>query len=378
MLRNHKLGLVGAAVMFTVAAATYAADTPKKGDHEPGAVFAMSNRTSGNEVIAFYRAGDGALKEVGRYFTFGRGIGTDFDTQGGLMLSNDHRFLYAANPGSDDVTVFAVYGARLRFLQKIYVGDEPTSITLFGNLLYVLDSSVANNQINGYRVASNGTLTHLPGSTRALGTPIAVPGVVRFSPDGRKLVVTEKTTSLIDVFQVGSNGLPSAPVITHSNGPRSFAAAFRGDGRLLVVESGLPTFKNSGISSYNFEPDNKLSVITPSEKDAQTDGCWVVITNNQQYAYTANFVSSTLSSFKLRANGSVSLLNRVAAWPGAKSEPTDLGMSADSQYLYDLLRGTGGVAAFRIEANGDLEPLGIFGVGGDLPVADGASGLASY
>ena len=54
----------------------------------------------------------------------------------------------------------------------------------------------------------------------------------------------------------------------------------------------------------------------------------------------------------------------------------DLALSADSRFLYLLLRGTGGVAAFRINDDGSLRSLGTE-VGG-LPVADGASGLAAF
>ncbi|MGI8989415.1 MAG: lactonase family protein [Bryobacteraceae bacterium] len=374
MLKHFKNIALSAFLTFTVIGTATRAHA-----QSTGAVFAMTNRAGNNEVVAFSRAADGTLTQTGRYSTRGNGIGTDFDTQGGLMLSVDNRFLYACNPGSDNVTVFAVNGSALTFLQKIYAGDEPTSITIHGNLLYVLDSSVASNQITGFTIASDGTLTPLAGSTTMLGTPIAVPGVVRFSPDGRVLVVTEKTTSLIDVFPVGANGIPGPAISNKSFGPRSFAAAFKNDGRLLVVESGLPTFNNAGISSYNVDSTGgTLSVITGSAKNGQTDGCWVVITNDQQYAFTANFVSSTLSSFRLGTDGTVALINGTAASPGAMSQPTDLGFSADSRYLYNLLRGTGGVAAFRVETNGSLTPLGIFGVGAGLPVNDGASGLASY
>ncbi len=345
----------------------------------PGAVFAMTNRAGNNEVIAFSRAVDGTLTQAGRYPTRGNGIGVDFDTQGGLMLSTDHRYLYACSPGSDNITVFGVDGATLTFLQKVYAGDQPLSLTIFGNLLYVLDGSVAGNQITGFTIAGDGTLTPLPNSTKMLSSPIAVPGVVRFSPDGKVLVVTHKVGSNIDVFKVGADGLPSDPVQNPSFGPRPFAAAFRNDGKLFVVESGLPTMNNSGVSSYNVnESSGALSVISGSAKYGQTDGCWIVITNDQQYAFTANFVTDSISSFKLLPDGSVAVINGVAASPGTKSQPTDLSFSANSHYLYNLLRGTGGIAAFRVETNASLTPLGIFGVGGGLPVADGASGLASY
>ncbi len=344
-----------------------------------GAVFAMTNRASHNEVIAFSRAVDGTLTQVGRYRTRGNGIGVDFDTQGGLILSNDHRFLYAANPGSDDVTVFSVSGTQLTLIQKVYAGDQPLSLTLFGNLLYVLDGSVAGNQITGFTVAANGTLTPLPNSTKALSSPIAVPGEVLFSPDGRALIVTHKVGSMIDVFQVGADGLPSDPVPNNSFGPRPFSAAFDTGGRLFVMESGLPTVNNSGVSSYNVDSGTStLSTLTGSAKNGQTDGCWIVIREDQQYAYTANFASGTVSSYQIFSNGTTALINGAAGSPGGKSQPTDLAFSTGSQYLYNLLRGTGGVAAFRVEGNGSLTALGIFGVGGGLPVADGASGLAAY
>ncbi len=344
-----------------------------------GAVFAMTNRAGNNEVIAFSRAADGTLTQAARYSTRGNGIGVDFDAQGGLTLSADRRFLYACNPGSDDVTVFAVSGSTLTLLQKVYAGDQPLSITLFGNLAYVLDGSVASTGITGFTVASNGLLTPLPGSTKATSSPIAVPGEVRFSPDGRFLVVTHKVGSMIDVFKVGANGLPSDPIPSPSFGPRPFALNFLNNGRLFVIESGLPTPNNAGVSSYNIDPSTgALSVITGSAKNGQTDGCWIVITTDQQYAYTANFVSGTISSFLLAANGTTTLLNGAAGSPGGTSQPTDLAFGAGSRYLYNLLRGTGGIAGFRVEANGSLTPLGIFGVGGGLPVADGASGLAAY
>lgn len=349
----------------------------------PGAVFAMTNRAGNNEVVAFSRAVDGTLTQAGRYPTRGNGIGVDFDTQGGLLLSSDNRTLYAANPGSDDVTVFSVNGAQLTFLQKVYAGDQPLSVTRSGNLLYVLDGSVAGNQITGFTVAGDGTLTPLPNSTRMLSSPIAVPGEVRFSPDGRALVVTQKVASTIgftlDVFLVGADGRPSQAVANQSVGTRPFSATFDRDGRLFVVESGLPLMNNTAVSSYSLNVSaGTLSPISQSVKNGQTDGCWVVITNDQQYGYTANFASGTISSFYFGPFGTVRLINGAAGFSGADSQPTDLAFSADNHYLYNLLRGTGGVAAYRVEVNGSLTPLGIFGVGGGLPVRDGASGLAAY
>ncbi len=349
-----------------------------------GAAFAMTNRSTGNQIVTYRRAANGALTRVDRVSTRGNGIGTDLDTQGALRLSRDHRYLYAANAGSDDVTVFRVNGTRLTFLQKVYAGDEPNSLTIRGNLLYVLDGSVAGNGIRGFKVAANGTLAPLAGSFRLLSSPIAVPGQVEFSPDGNLLLVTQKTTnvllspeSAIDVFRVGSNGLPSAmPKREGSHGIRPFSLAFRNDHQLLVAESFNAAPGRSAVSSYRVSANGSLGVISGSVRNHQTDTCWVVITKDGRYAFTANFGSGTISSYRFDSTGQVRLTDGKAAFLGPLSQPVDLALSDNSRYLYLLLRGTGAVAAFKISDDGRLDRLSL--VRGGLPVADGASGLAAY
>lgn len=344
-----------------------------------GAVFAMTNRAGRNQVVAFRRGTDGTLSFFARYGTGGSGQGVDFDTQGGLTLNTAHTYLYACNPATDNVTVFKVDGPRLRVVQIVPAGDQPLSITLSGNLAYVLDGSVAGNGITGFTVGANGRLTPLANSFKMLSSPIAVPGEVRFTPSGRHLVVTHKVGSAIDVFPVGTDGLPGDPVPYASAGPRPFAVAFRNDGRLFVIESGLPTFDNAGVSSYMMNSlTGALSVITTSAKNAQTDGCWIVISNDQNYAYTANFVNGTISSYRLGADGTATLLNGAAGSSGGDSNVTDLGLSADGTYLYNLLRGTGAIAAYRVVGDGSLAPLGNFGAGTGLIRDNGPSGLAAY
>lgn len=353
-------------------------------DSREGAVFAMTNVTQDNRIISYRRAANGGLTRVDSTSTRGNGIGVDLDTQGGLALSSDHRFLYAVNAGSDDVTVFSVSGTNLTFLQKVYAGDQPNSLTIHDNLLYVLNGSVAGNGVLGFRVASDGTLKEIPNSFRLLSSPIAVPGQVEFSPDGRTLLVTHKTTNrllsprnAIDAFRVRNNGLASAiPERNASHGLRPFSLAFRDDGKLVVVEAFNAAPERSAVSSYRLTSSGKLRTISGSVRNGETDGCWVVVTKDGRHAYTANFGSGTISSYRFNSAGKVRLIDGKAAFLGALSQPVDLALSADGRFLYLLLRGTGGVAVFGIEKDGSLESLGI--VSGGLPVADGASGLAAF
>lgn len=372
-----------------------------------GAVFAMTNETAANRIVVYRREIDGALTRVGRVLTRGLGIGVDTDTQGALVLSPDNRFLYAANPGSDNISVFKVVEGgrdgdpnekmelaagsdgtgprlRLRFLQLVHAGDQPMSMTIFGDLLYVLDSSVAEQGIRGFRIAPDGKLTELPDSFRMLSSPIAVPGEVQFGPNGKIILVTHKTTNVlltpqnaIDAFTIGDDGYASAtPIRNASFGLRPFSLAFRDDGKLVVVEAFNAAPNLSAVSSYQAGPDGTITAISGSVANGQTDVCWVVISKDGRFAFVANFGSGTISSYSFDEAGNLTLLDGDAASLGAMSQPVDLSLSEDGRYLYQLLRGTGEVAAFRIEDDGRLTSLGL-NVGG-LPVADGASGLASY
>ena len=87
-----------------------------RGEDGTGAVFAMTNETARNQIVIYRRANDGTLTMLRSVRTRGLGIGVDTDTQGPLRLSPDNRFLYAVNPGSDNISVFEVNGTRLRFL----------------------------------------------------------------------------------------------------------------------------------------------------------------------------------------------------------------------------------------------------------------------
>ena len=361
-------------------------DDRDDGGSRAGAVFAMTNIAARNEIVVYSRAKNGTLTAVDRVLTGGSGKGDDFDTQGGLVLRDDHRFLYASNAGSNNISVFAVNGTRLTLIQKISSGGVvPESLTFHGNLLYVLNGSVADNSITGFTVASDGILTSLPDSKQELSSPIAVPGVVQFGPRGDVLVVTLKAAQVgvnpgpfvIDTFTVGPDGRASKVIPQKSFGQRPFAATFRRNGVLVVAESHNPFPNEAAISSYNIDSTTgNLSVISGSVSNGQTDSCWVLLSKDERYAYTANFATGNISSFRSNQDGTIALINGVAADLGITSEPTDIRISDDGRFFYVLLRGAGEVAAFRIEDDGSLTPRGR--VSGGLPVNTGASGLAAY
>src|SRR5690242_21653085 len=74
----------------------------------PGAVFTMDNSSNANHVFVFDRHADGSLSFNTEVPTGGLGTGTGLGSQGGVILSEGHRWLFVVNAGSHDISVFGV------------------------------------------------------------------------------------------------------------------------------------------------------------------------------------------------------------------------------------------------------------------------------
>lgn len=368
--------LVAAGFTTTLRPATIAAVNLRS-----GAVYVLTNQVN-NAVAAFDRAPDGTLTAVGTFSTGGSGNPvpqpgdppTDpLASQGALILSNNNKFLFAVNAGSNEISVLSVGKDSLTLVDKVGSGGvRPISLTVHGDLLYVLNEGATPN-ITGFTISSTGELTPLPGSTRPLtGGSMSDPAQVSFSRDGALLVVTEKAANLIDVYVVGSDGVAGPPTPNPSNGLTPFGFAFDQRNHLIVSEAFGGAPNASAVSSYTTALSGMLSVVSGSIPDFQTAACWIVITNSGRFVYTSNTGSGSVSSYTLASNGTLSLLNSVAANLGAMSSPIDMALDNGSRYLYVHAAGLQTVEAFRVETDGSLTPIGS---AGGLPF--GAQGIAA-
>ena len=346
-----------------------------------GAVYVLTNQVS-NAVAAFDRAPDGTLTAAGTFSTGGAGNpvaqpgdpATDpLASQGALILSDDKQFLFAVNAGSNEISVLSIGKDALTLVDKVSSGGvRPISLTVHENLLYVLNEGGTPN-ITGFTVSDTGELTPLPGSTRPLTAGSAAdPAEVSFNPDGSLLVVTEKAANLIDVYVVGSDGVAGPPIPNPSNGLTPFGFAFDQRNNLIVSEAVGGAPNASAVSSYIAALNGTLDVVSASVPDMQTAACWIVITNSGRYVYTTNTGSGVASSYTLDANGTLTLLNSVAANLGATSFPIDMALNNSGRYLYVHAAGLQTVEAFSVAPDGSLTSIDS---AGGLPL--GAQGIAA-
>jgi 6-phosphogluconolactonase len=327
-----------------------------------GAVYVMTNQPAGNAVATFNRDASGGLIPAGTTATGGLGFGSGNDplgSQGSLALSGDGHFLVAVNAGSNDISVLEAGNLGLKLVGRFPSGGtEPVSLTLYKDLLYVLNAGGTPN-IAGFELNPNGTLTFLSGSIRHLaGGAAASPAQVGFTPDGSFLVVTEKDTNLIDTYRVLENGLPTGPISNPSNGATPFGFAWGRSGALVVSEAAGGSGGTGAASSYRFRGESgDLLTVSGSVGDTQMAACWAVATNDGHFVYLVNSGSGTLSSYSVNSDGELTLLNATSGTTGSGTAPVDGAVSASSEFLYVLDDGTGSVSAFRIGPDGSLTTL---------------------
>jgi 6-phosphogluconolactonase (cycloisomerase 2 family) len=396
-------------------------------DLNKGAVYVQSNDATANEVVAFSRAEDGKLTEVGRYETGGVGSGSFEDAAQGLVLGSaageaspiqnvdQADLLFAPNAGSGTISVFRVTPTGLDLASQISSGGKrPVSLTVNNGLLYVLNSGEVDRRlvlgpdslldncshgdqpsVTGFRITGAGTLTPIENSTRTLtGRGSSGCSQVSFTPDGKTLIVTERTASLPDqtqnkkgvitTFDVRFDGVLGARRAIDPSGTGPFGFNFLKDGTLIVAEQNgaLANPGGGGAVSYDVNSDKSLKAINGTIDNGQTDTCWIVVTDDQKLAFAANaFSGGSITSYQIRADGGLELLHPVATAADGKDANndlvkdglTDMALSQDSKFLYQLNSLDGTLWVFKVNSNGllshvethqvfDLEP---FGMGGE-------------
>jgi 6-phosphogluconolactonase len=356
-MKNQRITIfVAVLALLVVAVPTVGAVPRAHAQGASGTLYIMTNNPSGNQVVVYSRSADGSLTWVTNVATNGLGSsGLTGTNQGGLVLSSDGRWLFVVNAGSNDLSVFQVTPTGLSLTDKQSSdGAMPVSVTVFGNWVYALNagSSASAGNIAGFSLSDAGQLSPIAGSVQPLSGSATV-AQISFNPTGTFLAVTEKSTSLIDIYMVNAQGIASSPTTKTSSGSTPFGFAFDQKGQLIVSEAAGGPSGTSAVSSYVLSSTGALTTISGSIPDTQLAACWLVVTGNGRYAYTTNAHSGTISSYTVGPNGSLTLLQAAAANTG----PGDLDMafSRNSNFLYVFVHSTNSIEGFSVNHDGSLE-----------------------
>jgi len=335
---------------------------------DTGVLYTADNASSGNHIQVIKRSG-GALSFGPAYATGGLGLGSaqGLPSQGSVLLSPDGRWLFVCNAGSDEISVFeTIPGGELQLTDKVGSGGKhPLSLAFNGNLLYVLNAGGYvgdSDNVTAFHFGC-GNLTMLPDSSRTVGiganAGMTGPAQVSFGRGGDTLVVTERglnapTNTMIDTWVLDHDGMATNHQVFSSGAGGNFGFAVGRGNRLFVSEAAGGMMNASAVSSYVLSDAGHLTVIDSSVSTKQTAACWLVLSSDGRFLYTANAGSASLSAFRVQPSGSLSLLDASGVSATTGAHPADMTFSHDGHRLFSLNNGDGTISGFMVKSNGEL------------------------
>lgn len=305
--------------------------------------------TAGNNaVLGYSRAADGSLTDLpgSPFYTGGTGyrnvnerIGPD-DSDGELIISADHRYMFAVNTGSDDISVFRVrLDGSLRLVPGSPFpsgGKQPVSLALSNGFLYVvnrgdgiLPTQVSPTYTPGTRGGTNFSvlainadysLKLLPDLT-VTAPDGSSPSQVVASPDGQFLFGDTFLSPSLNTPPAGifpfSHSLLASFTLDEDDGSREAqpavsippAAPFVGAGVFRPFLLGMRLHPTQNILYVQAVLAAALAVFTWDEggtlayHGATTSGaggnCWTAIDPAAKFLYSAAIVKDVISVYSL-------------------------------------------------------------------------------
>jgi 6-phosphogluconolactonase len=253
-----------------------------------------------------------------------------------LAIHPSGKYLYAANSGEGDVSLYTISsaGALTEVTPRTTVGVSPTLLAMdsAGAFLYVANSGSYSLSVFSIS-ASTGALTPVAGSPFPMGVS---PINMALSPSGSVLYVTGGgslgTSGVIQAFSV-AQGVPQIPVITgspFSTGSNPYGLAIAPGGGFLYTGNNAP---DNTISEFTINSDGSLTQLASSPFGTQYAGPVALqIDKSGKYLYVANQGSTNLAGYSIGTDGSLIVLSSSPF--GTAANPSTLAIDSAGKYLF--------------------------------------------
>jgi len=380
-----------------------------------------------NVIIHYHRSANGTLTEVERVATGGSGSGTfkpisgqesapnAFEGAGSVILTPDHRFLFATNGGDNSVSSFAVgEPGRLKLIDTKATGNavegksgtaKSLAYSPSKDMLYVVHS-FGPDHIRLMSVSSDGKLTprmekytcNTPDKPHRVPTqavlspdekfllvgttfdlPIAISGTYPDGspilwvpgPDGKLRSVASNAPDPdgIVIHRVNADGTLGEPSFQDGGGGSPFYIAFlhnRPDTFIVGYAVG------DGVGLGRIDEDGRIGVgkLVPidTRRGRPAELCWLSVSPDDKFLYSTNFGYSNVTTFHIDG-----LELKVAKDPACpivegdgthralcgdvSSGPSDNWVSPDGEFLYQIYGNASKLVGYATKPDGSLEEV---------------------
>lgn len=274
----------------------------------------------------------GTLSPIGSPFLMNAG---NVDGDISLAATPDGRFLFAGSEGPMNVTVFTIGsdGSLTTIVGSFRAGGTPGGMTVSpdGRFLAVAlpDPHTLRGTVAMFAIADDGQLTPVPGSPFPNGGLGGNPGGVDIDCASARLFVGEANSSgtVVDVFTIASNGtltpVPGSPFIEQAGVHSSFVLLDPDGGRLFVSNEA-----NDSVTVFDVQSNGSLMPIPGSPfpvGNAGSGANGMAMTVAGPYLYVADFHEPEVNEVAVfRTAGTNGPLMQVPGSPFRTARPGDL------------------------------------------------------
>jgi 6-phosphogluconolactonase len=260
-----------------------------------------------------------------------------------LVIHPSGKFIYAANPSENDISLFAVQGyggltEKTPRTSTLPGGTSPTRLVMDAKGTTLFASNVGSNSISVFTIDSKtGFLSPVTGSPFAIGiTPLNM--VV--APSGSYLYVTGSANpGVLATYAVNT---PSSNCANNSQylcliqisivGSSPYGIAMTPKGNNLYVANSAPA---NSISEFSVDSSSGLLTQLSGSPiiESYISPAAALVDNSGKYLYVANEGSANISAYAIAASGGgLTALNDSPF--AAHTQPVSIAIDPAGRYIY--------------------------------------------
>ena len=298
---------------------------------------------SSNQIAAFREDPNaGALTQLaGSPITAGSAVAA-------IVVHPSKKFLYAANSGSGNVSLFTIGsgGGLTEVTPETDAGTSPTLLAMDsgGNFLYV--GNVGSNDIYAFSIDQD------TGALTQVGTRIPIgltPLNMKLSPSGSVLYITNAgTPGFIQAFPVNQGVVGPAPIAgsPFTTGDQPLALAITPDGGFLYTADTT----NPSISEYSINPDGSLTQLSKSPVgESFASPVSLLVDNSGKYLFVANQGSTNLAGYSIGSDGAITLLTSSPF--GTSGGPNIIASDPSGKFLFVGSQGNSSIQSLSLDGS---------------------------